>query len=117
MPTNRLTANKKQVAKRLAGFHFRVEGGLVKIFQITTPPAGKDEKSIVLLEVNKNTVPSGIMPLKFAPAPDKGITFSSVIVEVTPDEYQKIKASELALPDGWELGDEISKTEAALAVR
>jgi hypothetical protein len=38
MTTTRLK-NKHEVAKRLAGFHFKAEGGLVKIFHIVTATA------------------------------------------------------------------------------
>ena len=59
--------------------------------------------------MNENTVPSGIMPLQFGPAPSSGIHYSSVIVEVTPDEYSKLRSGELKLPEGWTLGEEIPK--------
>lgn len=61
-----------------------------------------DIEPIKLLEVNENTVPAGVMPLHFGPAPAIGITFPSVIVEVTPDEYKKIQSQELKLPKGWD---------------
>ena len=42
------------------------------------------------------------MPLGFGPTPEAGIRFPSVIIEVTPDEFEKIEAKELPLPSGWE---------------
>ena len=60
---------------------------------------------IKLLEVNENTIPVGIMPLGFGPAPTYGIHYPSVIVEVTPDEYERIQSKELALPHGWTVSD------------
>lgn len=107
---------KQEVAKRLAGLHFMVEDGLVKIFRIDTPTE-KTNQTIVLLEVNKDTVAAGIMPLKFDAAPTRGISYSYVIVEVTPEEYKKIKASKLPLPNGWQIGEEISHDEAILAAK
>jgi hypothetical protein len=32
-----------------------------------------------------------------------------VILEVTPEEYQKIQSEELALPHGWKIGDPIPR--------
>ena len=61
---------------------------------------------IKLLEVNADTAPSGVMPLHFGPAPAGGIPYPSVIVEVTPDEFERIRAHELKLPDGWTIGEE-----------
>jgi hypothetical protein len=49
------------------------------------------------------------MPLKFDAAPASGIDYPSVIVEVTPDEYESIKKNELSLPIGWFLGPVIPR--------
>jgi hypothetical protein len=108
--------SKKEVAKRLAGLHFKVDGGLVKIFRIDTPDE-KTNQTIVLLEVNKDTVAAGIMPLKFDAAPTRGIPYSYIIVEVTPEEHKKIKASKLPLPNGWQVGEEILHDEAIHAAK
>ena len=69
------------------------------------------QQPIKLLEVNEATVAAGVMPLHFGPVPASGIPFASVIVEVTPIEFEKIKADELKLPDGWVLGQELPKRE------
>ncbi len=45
------------------------------------------------------------MPIWFGPSPASGVHYSSVILEVTPDEFQKIQNQELKLPDGWKVGD------------
>ena len=66
-------------------------------------------RPIKLLEVNENTVPSGVMPIQFGPSLASGIHYSSIIVEVTPDEYEEIQTGKLGLPDGWTLGEEIPK--------
>lgn len=39
------------------------------------------------------------------------IPFPSVIVEVTPEEYQKVKRKLLKLPDGWSLGPALPKPD------
>jgi hypothetical protein len=62
-----------------------------------------------LLEVNENTVESGVMPLSFGPMPTRGINFSSTIIEVTPDELRRIQSRELRLPDGWEIREELPR--------
>ena len=96
----------EEVAKLLAQRHYSFEPSIT---EIRTPCAAGPSDSgqnepIKLLEVNANTVPSGILPLRFDAAPGSGIPYPSVIVEVTPDEYEKIKNNELRLPDGWFLG-------------
>ena len=69
----------------------------------------KVREVIKLLEVNENTVPSGIMPIQFGPSPASGLNYPTIIVEVTPDEFQKIQHQQLELPHGWKVGDPIPR--------
>jgi predicted RNase H-like HicB family nuclease len=111
-------ATKDEVAIELARKHYLVEPGLIGIYRIADKVEITDNgevevnraEPIKLLEVNQDTVPAGVMPLRFGPMPASGIPYSSVIVEVTPDEFEKIKAKELSLPNGWTIGDPIPKT-------
>ena len=102
---------KNDVAKRLAYAHFDIEPGITKIFKLHESPEFEmfTTTPIKLLEVNTCSSSSGVMPLHFGPAPASGIPYSSVIVEVTPAEYEQIKANTLNLPEGWRIGDEISR--------
>jgi hypothetical protein len=106
--------DKVAVAKELARRHFEIEPGITQIATIWEPPAYevRPDTPIKLLEVNTNTFASGVIPVHFGPALSHGVPFPSVIVEVTPDEFEKIKRKELALPNGWELGEEIQKRQS-----
>ena len=106
-----IVPQKEEVAKKLADAHFSIEPSLTHIFKIVEKPEAEALEStpIKLLEVNAATSPSGVMPLYFGPAPDSGISYPSVIVEVTPAEYEQIQANELRLPEGWFIGEEIFK--------
>ena len=106
-----LVEEKARVAKELANKHYRVEGGLTRIFRLTgtAEVEVRPAEPIKLLEVNESTFPSGVRPLQFGPAPASGIPFSSVIVEVTPDEFVRIESEELKLPRGWMLGEELAR--------
>lgn len=105
---------KARVARELANRHFQVDPGMKKVFrfsgsaQIELQPA----EPIKMLEVNEETVPAGILPLRFGPVPDSGIHFPSIIVEVTPDEYEQIRNKQLELPKGWDTADELPKPAA-----
>ena len=103
--------NKDEDARILAEAHYRVEPGIVQIFRIAGSPAMEAQpiEPIKLLEVNRYSIPSGVMPLSFDAAPARGIHYPSVIVEVTPEEFEKIQARELALPDGWAVGPRIPR--------
>jgi hypothetical protein len=106
-----IVSEAAEAAKELANLHYEVEPGLTQVFVLNdkagthTIPAD----TIRLLEVNENTVESGIMPLHFGPAPASGIPFSSVIIEVTPNEFKRIQSNELKLPNGWEIGEELPR--------
>jgi len=102
---------KEEEAKALAEKHYQVEAGMTHVFRVTGSAEAevRPTEPIKLLEVNENTVPSGIMPLQFGPSPAAGLHYSSIILEVTPDEYQKIQTEELTLPHGWKVGDLIPK--------
>ena len=49
------------------------------------------------------------MPLQFGPAPASGVPYASVIVEVSPSEFQKLQSNELKLPEGWSIGEEFPR--------
>jgi hypothetical protein len=106
-----VATEKTAVARELAKKHFQAEVGLQKIIRLT----GSAEAEVMpcepikLLEVNANTVPSGVLPVSFGPAPASGIPYASVIVEVSPDEFTKIQTQDLKLPKGWRLGEELPK--------
>lgn len=106
-----VAAEKAAVAEHLANKHYQVEEGLTQVFRITANAEVEASRTepIKLLEVNENTVESGIMPLHFGPVPAVGIPYPSIIVEVTPNEFRKIQSHELKLPEGWEIGEELPK--------
>jgi len=64
---------------------------------------------IKLLEVNTNTFASGVMPVYFGPVRASGILYPSVIVEVTPDEFERIRSHQLSLPNGWMIAEELPR--------
>ncbi|CAN5186536.1 hypothetical protein BH10PLA2_BH10PLA2_28010 [soil metagenome] len=106
----KVAKDKALMARELASRHFQVEPGLTHVVRYSSSADLElvPSEPVKFLEVNQNTVPSGILPLRFGPAPSSGIDFSSIIVEVTPEEYAKILNSELALPVGWSTSDELT---------
>ena len=108
---DRVPDHRTEIARELANKHYEIESGITQIFRFTDPADAKFDrtKPIKLLEVNENTVASGVMPLYFGPAPASGIPYASVIVEVTPDEYKKIQSNDLKLPAGWIDREEMSR--------
>src|SRR5689334_2497087 len=74
--------SKDEVARKLAEAHYVIEPGITQIFRIQAGAEAetRPDEPIKLLEVNENTIPTGIMPLTFASAPAQGFPFSSIIV-------------------------------------
>jgi hypothetical protein len=102
---------KAESAKELAKRHYQTEPGLTHVFRFSGAPTVEvgAAEPIKLLEVNRDTMPSGVMPLSFGPAPASGVLFPSVIIEVTPEEFAKIQSNEMKLPQGWEFEEELPK--------
>ncbi len=103
--------DKSAVAKELARKHYQAEAGLQTIIRLTgsAEVEVRPFEPIKLLEVNANTVPSGVLPVSFGPALASGIPYPSVIVEVSPEEFAKIQTHELKLPKGWVLAEEFPR--------
>jgi hypothetical protein len=102
---------KDEEANELARKHYQFEAGLTRIFRISgsAQVEFQPNEPIKLLEINENTVPSGIMPIQFGPSPAAGLTCPAIIIEVTPEEFDKIQSRELELPHGWQVGHEIPR--------
>jgi hypothetical protein len=109
--------SREECARRLAEIHYQVEPGITQIFSINGPDSsnGRGQESIRLLEVNEHTIPSGIVPLGFGANPSHGIDFPSVVVEVTPDEFEDIRGGRLKLPHGWSIGVALPRPSEAAA--
>jgi phage FluMu protein Com len=105
--------DKANAADVLARKHYEVEPGLTRIIRYSGAPEVEVSRwePIKLVTVNTATSGSGVMPLNFGPIPGSGILFPSVIVEVTPDEFRRIEAKELRLPQGWQDGEDLPKPD------
>lgn len=103
--------SKEAVAHRLAEAHYAIEPGIEIIVQLVASPEleADPKEPIKLLEVNQNTTEDGIRPVFFGPHTSSGIFYPSVIVEVTPGEYQHIQRDPASLPNGWRLGPELAR--------
>ena len=104
-------SDKEALAQRLAEAHYRTEPGIIEVLRILNAPniECRPDEPIKLLEVNSQTIPSGIMPLHFGPEPSSGVLFPTTIVEITPEEFVSLKQGVLLLPQGWRLGDVLAR--------
>lgn len=97
--------SKLDTAKQLAKAHFDIDGDVKHIY-LLEPLNEKDDKDpIKLLEVVEGTLELGVEPIVFAADPGRGIEYPSLIVEVSPAEYEDRRRLGAALKSrGWKLG-------------
>ena len=103
-----MQSTKTEAARELATNHSTFDPDVVEIVRIDAQ--AREERPgepIKLLEVNATSVPAGVVPIYFGPT--KQTPFPSIIVAVTPEEFERIQSKELPLPDGWRLGDRLFK--------
>jgi hypothetical protein len=91
----------------LADAHFGLDHGVSHIFRLLGPRELENSDPIKLLEVNPVTPEVGILPIGLGPSPARGILYSTIVVEVTPGEFERIVCGTLKLPDGWTIAEEL----------
>ena len=107
-----VTVKNDQYADELARDQFDLEPGITTIIRLMPPDEQEEEATnepLKLLVVNSNTVPVGLHPIGFPAYIDKesGAWYPKVIIiEVTPDEFEKIRADPSMIPRGWKMGKE-----------
>lgn len=90
----------KEVAKKLADAHRAADPAteMIKYF----PDAAGDQ--VRLLEVSTAAPTTGeVLPFQFGSDPSHGIDFKSVVILLSPSEWQAVQENKLSLPTGWEL--------------
>ncbi len=91
--------SKFETAKWLAKAHFGVEPNLMRVLLIEPLDNEDPNDPIKLLEVVEGTIERGIEPIAFTADPARGIEYPSIIVEISPTEYESILRGELGFGD------------------
>ena len=100
-----ITDSREMMVLSVAGAHYESDPCIRDVYQVVNE-RGEDhpEEPIKLLEVNENTIESGIEPLYFGPDPANQMPFGLVIIDITPREFRLLQEGGLSLPKGWRLG-------------
>lgn len=94
--SDEITYNR--VVRDLAQAHLAVDDGTSLIFLMPDPTFAE----IRLLEVSSSAPTTReLFPFAFAARPDQGVPFPSVVLLVSPDEWDEIQEDRLNLPPGW----------------
>jgi hypothetical protein len=102
---------KEQERKKEADFSYAVDPQTTDVFTVLGDPSNEalPSEPIKLLVVRPNA--SLVRPLELDPPPNSGIPFSTVIIEVTPDQLAQIQSNKVPLPNGWTLGARLPRPE------
>lgn len=91
--------NREKVARDIVEHHVIVEDEIVLAILYARSGGDRPEEPIKLLEVNRATVPAGVMPVYFGQTKEYPPV---VIIEVTEEEFRALEEGSLLLPDGWD---------------
>jgi hypothetical protein len=102
-------ANKDDQAHSVAASHYALEPVIANIIRLIGSNEEDAREPVKLLEVNSDTIEAGIIPVSFGPHPSSGAPYPTIIIEVTPREFEEIETGHLQLPDDWRLGPSIPR--------
>jgi hypothetical protein len=94
------------VAKELAEAHRAEDPETEEVFFADA------ENEVRLVEVSRAVRPGDrpkVLPFRFTPRPDLGVPYESVIVLLSPEDWQAVRAGHLPLPAGWGTVEDLEK--------
>ncbi|WP_419806494.1 hypothetical protein [Terriglobus sp.] len=100
--------DKLNVAKNLVRLHKEIEPNLERAFLLTSAEDDLEHEPIKLLEVVEGAVEAGVMPIYVRPDAKNGIPFASVIVELSPAEYETFCNTPVIPGENWSVGQELA---------
>lgn len=89
-----------EVAKELAKAHREEDPATTAIYLSEAPG------EVRLIEVSGSVGSAGpkeVLPFRFAERPDQGIDYPSVVILLSPQEWEAVHRGELSLPQGWDM--------------
>jgi hypothetical protein len=100
--------SRLEAAEGLAAAHFRVDPSLRRVHLIE-PMCDRDPSDPMrLLEVVEGTLERGIEPVGFTADPAHGVDCPSVIVEVSPAEFESFRSGTVSFEGrDWTIGREL----------
>jgi hypothetical protein len=102
--------NRESWAKEYAEAHLKTDPGISTIYYL---PTGADEREIRFVEVNQmitSRTDEALEPLDFGIDMGTETAHKLFVLDVTPDQWQRMQDRDLALPEGWSLEGAIEFT-------
>ena len=88
----------KDTAVELVQSHREVEPNL-RLVYLYRDPAGREVRLVEIVDGSPSA--EEVLPFRFAPDEARGVPYPVVIVELSPEEFQRVERGELPLPAGW----------------
>jgi hypothetical protein len=87
------------VAQELARAHREDDPGTTDVYLSESP----DEIRLVEISGSLGSAsPGRVLPFRFNERPDQGIDYPSVVILLSPQEWEAVQRGELPLPPGWD---------------
>jgi len=102
--------DKLRAARHLAEAHSRIDPDVREIFLLESSDESDMAEPIKLLEVVEGAFEAGVEPIGFSANPARGEDYPSVIVEISPREYE-------LLPRPIRFGDKVWRITQTLVSR
>jgi len=91
------------IVRRMVRSHFEIEDVIDRVVWFKSPNGAEE---IHLLEVNREAIPSGAV-MTFYVGKSKKFPLPTLLADVTPAEWRKIRAGKIPLPEGWSLNNTV----------
>lgn len=95
--------DRDTMARWYAKQHLEVDPGLRAVYYL---PTGAPEREIRFVEVNEMIAErrdDGLEPVDFGVGMESDTAHRLLVLDVTPEQWDRLQASTLALPSGWSL--------------
>lgn len=89
--------------QQLVDHWFATDDQLQAVYHFELPDSTDEVVSILLLQVTEATPASPGQVITYGFAPSGDFAFPLTLAQVTPGEWEDIKAGRLPLPEGWDL--------------
>lgn len=101
------TMTRDEAVRHLAKLHVQVDPSIQAIYRVVSDQEHSETEPIKLLEVNRDTFPMDeIWPLGFDGTAASG-NYPTILMEITPQQFEDLRADRCRLPHEWKLGEEI----------
>lgn len=95
--------NRDSVARRYAKTHLTTDPGIVSVYYL---PTNASEREIRLIEVNNllgDRNDDALEPIDFGIDTGMSTEHKLFVLDVTPEQWDRIRTGKLTLPDDWSL--------------